>query len=172
MLSGNDLNREGDRRSLIRSVGYGVPNFEKAAYSAKNSLTLIAQNYLKPYQLKGSQVKTNEYHMYELPWPTSVLEERLYDKNVKITVPLSYFIEPNPGARQYANNFSYHSHSLDFKMIKPLEPMKTFERRISAAAEDLEEGESTKDEEWVIKERVRSKGSIKKDFISTTGAQL
>lgn len=172
MLSGKDLNREGDRKPLIRSVGYGVPNFDKAAYSSKNSLTLIAQNYLKPFKLEGSQVKTNEYHMYELPWPTSVLEESLYDKNVKITVTLSYFIEPNPGARQYANNFSYHSHSLDFKMIKPLEPMKTFERRISAAAEDLEEGESTKDEEWVIKERVRSKGSIKKDFISTTGAQL
>lgn len=172
MLQGKDLKKEGDRRSLIRSVGYGVPNFEKASYSTKNSLTLIAENYLKPYKIEGSQVKTNEYHFYELPWPTSVLEEVLYDKNVKIIITLSYFIEPNPGARQYANNFSYHSHSLDFKMIKPLESLKTFERRISAAAEDLEEGENIKDEEWVIKERIRGKGSLKKDFLNTTGAEL
>lgn len=172
MLVGKDLNREGDRRALVRSVGYGVPNFEKAAYSSKNTLTLVAQNFLQPYILKSSQVKTNKYHLYELPWPTSVLENELFDKNVKITITLSYFIEPNPGARQYANSFSYHSHSLDFKMIRPLESFKAFERRISADAVDLEEDQNMKDEEWVIKERVRSKGSLKKDFISTTGADL
>ena len=172
MLVGKDLKKEGDRRALIRSVGYGVPNFEKAAYSSNNSLTLISQNKLQPYFFDGSSVKTNKYQMYELPWPTSVLENDLFDKKVKITITLSYFIEPNPGARQYASNFSYHSHSLDFKMIKPLEKLEMFERRISAAAKDLEEGKDMKDELWVIRERVRSKGSLKKDFIETTGAEL
>ncbi|HRB80148.1 MAG TPA: hypothetical protein PKY86_08075, partial [Niabella sp.] len=80
----------------------------------------------------------------------------------------------NPGEKQYAKNFSYHSHSLDFKLIKPLEELDVFKRRISSAADLMDSDEEINhvNEEWAIKERIRSKGSIKKDFINTSGADL
>ena len=38
--------------------------------------------------------------------------------------------------------------------------------------EDDAENPDMRDEDWTIKERVRSKGSIKKDFLKTDGATL
>ncbi|SDD83241.1 Subtilase family protein [Algoriphagus faecimaris] len=174
MLNGININNEGQRRALIRSVGYGVPNLGRALYSAGNSLTLIAQAQLKPYRLDRSNVRYNEFHLYKIPWPTEVLQDQLFDQKVTIKVTLSYFIEPNPGAREYAKNFSYHSHSLDFKLIKEGESPSDFQRRVSAATEVEDEDESPdfREEDWTIKERVRSKGSIKKDFLETNGANL
>jgi subtilisin family serine protease len=174
MLDGRNITNENDRRAILRSVGYGIPSLSKALYSANNSLTLIAQNAIQPFRLEKNNVKYNDFHLYSLPWPKEILENELFDKAVKLTVTLSYFIEPNPGEKQYANNFSYHSHALDFKLIKPTETLNNFKRRISAAAllADDDEEVNHVNEEWVIKERIRSKGSIKKDFINTTGADL
>lgn len=174
MLNGIDISREGDRRALLRSVGYGVPNLSKAMYSASNVLTLISQAQIKPYRLDGNTVRYNEYHLYEIPWPTQVLQDQLFDQEVTVKVTLSYFIEPNPGAREYAKSFSYHSHGLEFKLIREDETPAEFRRRVSAAAEmgDELETPSLRDEDWIIKERVRSKGSIKKDFLKTNGAIL
>lgn len=169
-----DLSKEDDRRQLISSVGYGVPNLAKAISSANNALTIIGENEINPYRLDGGTVKFNEFHLYEIPWPTEVLRDIVAEKDVRITITLSYFIEPNPGSKQYSKSFSYHSHSLDFKLIKATEDLSTFKRRISAAANDSDDTEKIDrtSEDWSIKERVRSKGSVKKDFWDTNGADL
>jgi len=174
MLDGRNFSNENDRKAILRSVGYGVPDINRALYSANNALTLIAENKIQPYMLVASNVKYKDYHLYTLPWPKEILENELFDKDVRLTVTLSYFIEPNPGEKQYAKNFSYHSHSLDFKLIKPLEELDVFKRRISSAADLMDSDEEINhvNEEWAIKERIRSKGSIKKDFINTSGADL
>jgi len=174
MLNGRDLSLARERKALLRSVGYGIPNLNKAMYSANNALTLISQAQIKPFRLAGSNVRYNEYHLYEIPWPTEILQGQLYDKEVTIKVTLSYFIEPNPGAREYAKSFSYHSHSFDFKLIKEGETPPEFRRRVSSAAalEDDTETPSLSEEDWTIKENVRSKGSIKKDFLKTNGSTL
>lgn len=177
MLDGRDIvNREKDRRAILRSVGYGVPVLEKAAYSANNALTLVAQNHIMPYRKEGSEIRYNNYHLYDLPWPADVLLNEVGTNDVTLKVTLSYYIEPNPGNRQYARDFQYHSHELDFKLIKPTESPEEFKRRISAAASGTEENEddtvNTSSELWTLRERIRSKGSIKKDFITTSGVQL
>jgi hypothetical protein len=175
MLSGGqitDLQSEAARRTLLRTVGYGVPSLEKALYSANNALTLIAERSIKPYKLDGSNVKYDQYHLYELPWPKDVLQSgSLADKDVTLTLTLSYYIEPNPGAKRYASSHYYHSHSLDFAVIKPEEDEGTFRKRISKAARDEGETVSTASEPWTLK-RVRSKGSIQKDFITMSGAEM
>lgn len=177
MLEGRNIeDNESHRRAILRSVGYGVPNLEKAAYSANNSLTLISQNQIPPYRVENSSIRYNDYHLYQLPWPKDVLRNEIGINNDTLKVTLSYYIEPNPGNRQYANDFQYHSHELDFKLIKPLESLGEFKRRISAAASGTEENEDesvdTTSELWTLRERVRSKGSIKKDFITTSGVEL
>jgi hypothetical protein len=176
MLQSYNLKLETDRRALLRSVGYGVPILEQAKNSANNSLTLISQRAIQPYRLEKSQPRYNEYHLYELPWPVDVLRDEIGDGDATIKVTLSYYIEPNPGNRQYASNFRYHSHELDFKLIKPLEPLHEFKRRISAASSGTDEHDDdtvdTSSELWTLRERIRSKGSIKKDFITTSGVEL
>jgi hypothetical protein len=177
MLQGRDIkNNEKDRRAVLRSVGYGVPNFEKASMSANNSLTMIAQNEIIPYRKEKSTIKYNDFHLYELPWPSDVLMNEIGMNDATLKVTLSYYIEPNPGNRQYARDFRYHSHELDFNLIKRSETAVEFKRRISAAAsgtvENEDESIDTTSELWTLRERVRSKGSIKKDFITTSGVEL
>ncbi|UKJ07783.1 S8 family peptidase [Solitalea lacus] len=162
------------KRALLRTVGYGVPVLSKALYSASNSLTIIAEREIQPFlQNNNNDPKYNEYHLFKLPWPVEVLRDVLYTNDVKLTVTLSYYIEPNPGNRRYSNSFQYHSHALDFIAIKPNESLDIFKRRISSASEqeEMEESIDTSGEPWVLK-RLRNKGSIKKDFIVMSGADL
>ncbi len=164
---------ENERKILLRSVGYGVPILDDALYSANNSLTLIAEREIQPYHLVGSSGKSKEYHLYDLPWPVEVLSDQLFDQDVTLKITLSYFIEPNPGSKnkRYANNFHYHSHALEFAVIKENESEAQFRRRISAAAEVDEGHGNASDELWSVK-RVRSRGSIKKDFVTMSGADM
>lgn len=164
---------EVDRTRLLRSVGYGVPVLDDALYSANNSLTLIAEREIQPYHLVGSISKNKEYHLFDLPWPDEVLSGALFDKDVTLKITLSYFIEPNPGSKnkRYVNNFHYHSHALDFAVIKEHETPDQFKRRISAAAELDHDRIDNTAEKWSIK-RVRSRGSVKKDFVTMSGADM
>jgi hypothetical protein len=175
MLEGRVIRElsENDRRNLLRSVGYGVPIKDKAYYSANNSLTLVAERYIQPYKLQGSTLKYNEYHLFSLPWPADILENALFDKDVTLKVTLSYFIEPNPGSRnkRYANNYHYHSHALNFAVIKAGEGLQRFKSRISAYGDDLDENTNRGGEPWLIK-RVRNRGSVIKDFITMSGAEM
>lgn len=160
-----------DKKELLRTFGYGVPNLEKALYSVKNSVTLIAENKLTPFQRLNSEPKFNEYHLYELPWPKDILSEIDFTEDAKITATLSYFIEPNPGNRSYVNSHAYHSHGLAFRMIGKGEKLETFEKRISEYTRD--EGETKfQSENWFLGTRARERGSIQKDFIVLSGIEL
>lgn len=172
MLEGKDIQevRSNDKRNLLRTYGYGVPNLEKALHSAKNSLTLIAERELTPYKKDGS-IKFNEIHYFELPWPIEVLQENLSETDVKLNITLSYFIEPNPGSRRYSSKFSYQSHGLRFNVIKPNEDTDTFHKRVNKNTR--KEGESGfSGEKWIIGSRYRDKGSIHRDFWIGSGADL
>ena len=164
---------ESERIKLLRKVGYGVPVLENALYSARNSLTLIAEREIQPYHLVGNTGKSKEYHLFDLPWPEEVLSNSLYDQDVKLKITLSYYIEPNPGSKnkRYINSFHYHSHCLEFAVIKERESLAKFKRRISAATELSDDGIDNSEEVWSIR-RVRSRGSLKKDFITMSGADM
>jgi len=172
MLGGhqiNDLNPN-QKLKLIASVGYGVPHFERARYSASNSLSLIIQGVLKPYKFEESRVKTDEFHLLDLPWPVEALQEML-ETSVQLKVTLSYFIEPNPGNKQYEMASSYRSHGLRFKMIDTYESDEAFAARISRETrneEYLAEGR----EHWILGSQIRDKGSIHKDIWQGTAAEL
>lgn len=175
MLGGKSIQDIGsftkeEKRSLLRSYGYGVPNLKKALYSARNSLTLIAEKEITPYKKEGN-IKFNEIHYFELPWPVEVLQDSLGETDVILNITLSYFIEPNPGNRMYSNNFNYQSHGLRFNVIKPNEDIETFHKRVNKNTR--EEGESGfSGESWVIKEQYRNKGSVHRDFWIGSGADL
>lgn len=168
-------NRKGlNLRNLLRHCGYGVPSLEQALYSAGNSLTLIVQDQLQPYQKVGTEIRTRDMHLHDLPWPTDILEA-LGDTIVTLRVTLSYFIEPNPGDRGGIDKYAYQSHALRFAVRRPLETEAAFRGRINAQAVDEEQGlpgAVAPDGGWVVGEKLRTRGSILSDSWTGTAADL
>lgn len=174
MLNGNrisELNPE-QKIELLSKVGYGIPDLNKAKYSAENSLNIIAERSLKPFKYEDNRVKTNEFHLFDLPWPADILTE-LAEIEVKLKITLSYFVEPNPGNRRYEDDQSYKSHGLRFKMIDRTEGLTPFKARVSKAIRDgLDEYVQEGSENWILGSQVRDKGSIHKDMWIGPAADL
>lgn len=170
----NGLRNQANMRQLLRHCGYGVPSLERALYSASNSLTLIVQDQLQPYQKVGSAVRTRDMHLHDLPWPTEQLQA-LGDAQVTLRITLSYFIEPNPGERGGIDKYAYQSHALRFAVRRPLETEATFRGRINAQAVAEEQGlpaAGGADAGWTLGERTRARGSLVSDSWTGTAAAL
>lgn len=159
--------------NLIRHCGWGVPDLDRALWSAANSLTLVVEDLLHPYQKDGSSIKSRDMNLHALPWPKDELEA-LGEMPVEMRVTLSYFIEPNPSARGTASKYHYTSHRLRFDVRRPLETIDDFVARINAAAAQEENGEQTnpKDPAWVLGDKQRHKGSLHQDIWKGTAADL
>ncbi|MEN6324617.1 MAG: S8 family peptidase, partial [Syntrophomonas sp.] len=168
---------KGSYAKLLRICGYGVPDLERALYSAGNSLTLISQAELQPYEKKpnGSGYRTKEMHLYDLPWPKEVLLGLPSEIEVNMRVTLSYFIEPGPGEIGWKDRYRYASHGLRFDVKSPSETNSEFIRRINAAVRTDEEGRpgtQSAADHWVIGANGRDKGSIHSDIWKGTAAEL
>jgi len=165
-----------DRERLLRICGYGVPDLESALYSAANSLTLIAQAELQPYDKKeNGGYKTKEMHFYDLPWPKDVLLDLPLDTPVQMRVTLSYFIEPGPGEIGWKDRYRYASHALRFDVNSPGESKGDFLRRINKAAREEDEGSPgtpSASDHWFFGSNARNKGSIHSDIWQGSAAQL
>lgn len=160
--------------NLIRHCGWGVPDLDRARWSAANSLTLIVEGTLHPYKkLKGEGVKTRDMHLHQLPWPKEELEG-LGGVEVQMRVTLSYFIEPNPSARGTASKFHYPSHRLRFDVRRAQESIDDFLARVNAAAalEEDEQAVNPKDPNWLLGGQQRLKGSLHQDVWTGTAADL
>lgn len=148
----------------VRCVGFGVPNLDKALWSVNNSLSLIVEDSLQPFDKKNGRITTRDMHLHDLPWPNDALEQ-LGETEVEMTVTLSYFIEPNPSSRVVSGKYSYQSHGLRFDVKRQLESSDEFRKRINRQARDEEEGSAgtPADPDWLLGSQFRHKGSIHKD---------
>lgn len=168
-------------KRLLRICGYGVPLLERALYSASNSLTLIAQAELQPFDKKRdnhgnetSGYRTKDMHLYDLPWPVDVLRSLPDGTNVEMRVTLSYFIEPGPGEIGWQDRYRYASHILRFDVKSPTETKQQFVKRINKAARDADEGHpgtQSASDHWRIGQ-ARDKGSIHSDIWQGTASEL
>lgn len=174
---------------LARIYGYGVPNLNKAKYSASSALTVIVEKEFQAYKTeikvdaKGRKTKSRRFQILpvELPWPKELLEA--IPQQIKLTITLSYFIEPNPSERSYSSKYAYQSHNLRFDIQRPDETPERFKKRINdyavqANADDAIEEEQVDglpndfDSRWYYGKNSRKRGSIHKDTIEVTGAEL
>ncbi|MFC1749576.1 S8 family peptidase [Pseudomonadota bacterium] len=160
-------------QNRVRCVGYGVPNLNRALWSANNSLALVIEDQLQPFDKINGKVATRDMHLHDIPWPRESLLE-LGETEVEMTVTLSYFIEPNPSNRGAKGKYSYPSHSLKFDVKRPTEPLDDFRKRVNRLARDEEEGTppKTTDPDWLLGSQFRHKGSIHKDVWTGTAADL
>jgi hypothetical protein len=159
---GGTLRKQAQYR--VRCVGFGVPAIDRALWSARNSLALIVEDRLQPFEKTAKGVGTRDMHLHDLPWPTAALQD-LGETQVELVITLSYFIEPNPSSRNVAGKYSYASHQLRFDVRRPLESLDAFRKRINRDARDAETGTTTGpgDAGWTLGSQFRHKGSIHKD---------
>lgn len=160
----------------LRIYGYGVPQLAQALYSARNSLTLIAQDSIQPFfkDEEDRRIKTNEMKLHNLPWPRDVLID-LGETEVEMRVTLSYFIEPKPERNEVKRPSRYMSHGLRFEAKSPTETTEQFRQRINKAARS-EEGDmaltSSDADKWLIGPRARNRGCLHSDLWKGTAVEL
>lgn len=175
MINGIDISRanQTEKRNILRRYGYGVPHLETALWSAGNVLTLIAQDQLRPYKQRESDIVTDEVNLHTLPWPVEALQD-LGANQVELRVTLSYFIEPNPANRKYTGKFDYPSHGLRFDLKGGTENIDDFKRRINKIAREEAEGfrGASNPINWIIGPKLRNRGSLHSDIWIGTGAEL
>ena len=157
----------------VRCVGFGVPDIDRALWSASNSLALIVEDDLQPFEKTTHGVSTRDMHLHDLPWPKTALQG-LGEVDVELAVTLSYFIEPNPSSRNVSGKYSYASHQLRFDVKRSLESVDAFRKRINREARDAETGTTTGpgDSGWLLGSQFRHKGSIHKDIWRGKAADL
>ena len=170
-------NSKASLKKLLRIAGYGVPDLGRALYSASNSLTLISQSQIQPYDRKegGSGYRTKDMHLYDLPWPKEALLNLPDDTDVEMRITLSYFVEPGPGEVGWRDRYRYASHALRFDLNSPGESKDEFIRRINVAARNEEEGHpgtQSASDHWLIGSQARDKGSIHSDVWRGTPVEL
>ncbi len=163
---------------MLRTVGYGVTNIDRARYSAEHALTLIAQDKIQPFT-KNADAKTsddpkmNEMQLYQLPWPVEALQQLPPELEVKLRITLSYYIEPNPGRRGYRQRYSYQSHGLRFEVIRPGQPMDNFRSFVNGLADSKDyEGPEGDGDGWLLGPQLRTRGSLHSDIWTGSAADL
>jgi len=159
---------------LVRHCGFGVPDLERALWSVSNSLTMVVESSLHPFQREdGKEPTMRDMNLHQLPWPLAELEA-LGAAPVEMRVTLSYFVEPNPSERGFRSRYRYESHGLRFDVKRPQESMDDFRARINAAARNEEDGTrmSGDDSNWLIGKQNRHKGSIHSDIWRGSAADL
>ena len=164
-----------DYGRLLRICGYGVPDLDRALACYRNSLTLIAQEEIQPYDRKpnGKDYCTKDMHLHELPWPRDVLLS-LGELPVTLRMTLSYFVEPGPGEVGWRDRYRYPSHALRFDLNNVGEDRDQFLQRLNAAAREDGQKPETKSgsDRWTIGSNGRDQGSIHSDIWHGTAADL
>jgi hypothetical protein len=175
-LPGHGNASKADHVRMIRHCGWGAPSLERALWSPGNSLTLVVEDMLRPFEkITGKGVSSRDMNLHSLPWPQQELLALPPATKVELWVTLSYFIEPNLSARGTASKFHYPSHRLRFDVQRPLDATTDdFVARINAAAEREDDGDPTdpKDPNWVLGDRQRHCGSLHQDIWRGTAAEL
>jgi hypothetical protein len=154
-----------EKQQILREVGYGVPDIERAILSARNDVTMIAESEIQPFAVgaDGRSGVFNEMHFYDLPWPKAALEQ-LENEIVVMKVTLSYFIEPNLTGRAATRPDTYRSFGLRFAMKKRSETEAAFRARVNAAQEKDGSAAETEAGWWLLGPRAIQAGSLHCDL--------
>jgi hypothetical protein len=149
MLNGVDPHsaNASETKRILRQVGWGVPDANRALASVENKATIVCENELQPFKSEG---KTNHWHIHDLPWPQELLLDA-EDADATLRITLSYLIEPNPGSRVVPkyhptrNRYRYAGCGLRFEVKGPTDTQFSFQSRLNGlvTAEDDFENDDT-----------------------------
>lgn len=165
------------QKTMLRTFGFGVPNLDRAKHSANHRLTLLSQAKIQPYEkissVASEDAKLKEMHLYNLPWPTEILQMLDPELELRLKITLSYFVEPNPRRRGHRNRFSYSSHGLRFEVIRPEQSLGNFKAFINKLANDeTYTGPEGSGDGWFFGPQLRTRGSLHSDVWTGSAQQL
>jgi hypothetical protein len=179
-----DIKKSTEALKLLRIVGYGIPNLEKAIECKSNYLTFISEEIIQPYKIEDGTIKTNEIHYYQFPWPKDILQD-LGATQTTLRVTLSYFIEPNPGEKGYSTKYAYQSTALKFSLINPNEDFENFKIRTNKINQNilkeelgkpkLDAGDFEKNagtDRWALGADNIFKGSIHSNYMTKNAVEI
>jgi hypothetical protein len=160
-----------EKLSLLRRYGWGVPTEDRVLASARNAVTMVAQDEFVPFQ--GIDFNARHLRLHTLPWPIETLQE-LGAADVSLKVTLSYFVEPNAARRGWRRRYAYPSHALRFELRGPAETTDQFLARVNreAQGEEDEARPSGGTSNWVVGPSQRNLGSLHQDIWEGSGAAL
>ncbi|AWM40257.1 Subtilase family protein [Gemmata obscuriglobus] len=148
-----------EQGNIIRWIGYGVPDIERASSNTEHRTTLVTSG--------DRTIKARGCHIYQVPIDAEIRRPGS-DYDVLVEVTLSYSAEPR---RTRRNRRRYLSTWLDWKSSNQGEPLEAFRRRaIKTETEDEGAGAPFA---WVVGSSAnhgtvrgvsRSAGTVQKDW--------
>ena len=140
---------------VIRQIGYGIPNIDRALGNSPNRITLITRGNL--------HIKAKQAHVYQVKVPERLLSQG-EDIQILVEVTLSYKAQPR---RTRRNRRKYLSTWLDWECSQKGEDPEKFLARILKeynAPEDADKKEGTF--KWTLGKRAKKNGEIEGVFRS------
>ena len=138
-----------EKLHVIRQIGYGIPNIDRALGNSPNRITLITRG--------NNRIKARQAHVYQVKLPDK-LRSQGEEHEILVEVTLSYKAQPR---RTRRNRRKYLSTWLDWDCSKKGENPEKFLARILKeydASEDAEKGEGSF--KWTIGKRAKKSGKI------------
>lgn len=151
---------------LLRHIGYGIPNIERAIQNDEYRITLITESEV--------EIQSNTAHVYRIPIPQE-LSSIGDDFDILLEITLSYSAKPRRTRRTVRR---YLSTWLDWCCSRIGESADIFSRRIFETGKSVEDDGSFK---WMIGERPtwgsvnnysRSKSTLQKDWCLVKSNEL
>lgn len=115
-----------NKADVVRHIGYGLPNEERATSNSPYRITLITSG--------TQQIKAGQAHLYDVPIPQSIREVG-EEFDLRIEVTLSYAARPKRTRRTHR---SYLSTWLDWDASGKVETSDSFRKKIFKGGEELE----------------------------------
>jgi hypothetical protein len=158
----------GQSLEFTRLFGYGVPDLGRALKSARDAVTLVCQDQLRPYEKRSYGFM----NCHELPWPTEVLEG-LGGVPVVLRATLSYFVAPYPVRKERERQDRYASTHLRFAFKQSLETPEEFLQRLNDKVPAEKRPTAPADRgDWLLGTEARHLGSLHHDIWRGSASEL
>ena len=155
---------------VLRQIGYGIPNLDRALGNSPNRITLIT---------RGERlIRAKQAHVYQVKLPEEFRSQG-EALDILVEVSLSYIAQPR---RTRRNRRKYLSTWLDWDCSKKGEEPKSFLARILKehdTPQDAEKGEGIfrwtlgkQNNHGIIRDVSRSAGTIQKDWTVVKSFEL
>lgn len=147
---------DADKDTVLRTIGYGLPDVERATTNSKTRVTLITD--------EAREIAGKQFHLFVIQIPEELRKPSL-ESPIRLDVTLAYTAEPR---RTRARNRSYLETWLDWECSRRGEPIEEFRKRLEKGG-----GSSRPKFPWMLDDRDnygdvegtnRTRGSVQKDW--------